>query len=61
MRLGGVLTECRSGEECMTPVWIWLKDACLSPSDLLASVMKTMAPKQSLWVTPVPWPRVPTV
>lgn len=26
VRLGSVLNECRSGEECMTPVWMWLKD-----------------------------------
>lgn len=32
VRLGSVLTECRPGEECTTPAWIWLKDACPSPS-----------------------------
>ena len=58
MRLGSVLTECSSGEEYRAPIWIWLKDTRSFPWDLLASVMKTIAPKQPLWVAPVCWPDV---
>lgn len=43
-----MLAECNSGEECTISIGIWLKAIPPSPSVLLASVMKTVAPGQPL-------------